>query len=292
MDIDAAVYSNVIQSIEVIKGGGDARCALSSAVSASTSTATHDLECRELLWKIAMSYTVGFLLTNLAFSMSTAAFAETIKSGEPVFVVALNLLLFQRVPRPAVLAALAIICVGVGVSCFGDYHFVANAFVCAVLSNICFGSRAVFTKQLFRLGEHSVLSSKGKSDDHAGLRLFTKVSELGMCMIIPVAMFMEGRALFSTVMGAGPDATDPATLTMCAGLMLLNGVCYACYNLMSFVVLGKTDVVTHAALNIFRRVFIIVSTSLFFGIQLTRLNVAGVLLAVFGAMAYSLAKGG
>jgi drug/metabolite transporter (DMT)-like permease len=111
-------------------------------------------------------------------------------------------------------------------------------------------------------------------------------------MIFPVAMLMEGRALFSTVMGAGPDATDPATLTLCAGLMLLNGVCYACYNLMSFVVLGKTDVVTHAALNILRRVFIIVSTSLFFGIQLTRLNVAGVLLAVLGAMAYSLVIGG
>ena len=37
-----------------------------------------------MLWKIAASYTMGFMLTNVAFSLSSAPFVETIKSSEPI----------------------------------------------------------------------------------------------------------------------------------------------------------------------------------------------------------------
>ena len=244
---------------------------------------------RSLLWQIATGYSAGFLLTNQAFSMSSVSFAETIKSGEPVCTVLLNILLFKRWPRRDALLALVVICIGVGTSCFGDANFVLPAFVCALMSNVCFGGRAVLSKELFQLDMYTN-ATKGKTDAHTGLRLFAKVSELGMCMIAPFALYVEGGTLFKTVMGPGEDAASSATLALCAGLIVVNGLSYATYNLMSFVVLGKTDVVTHAALNIFRRVVIIVATSILFGVTLTRLNVFGVGLAICGALAYAHAK--
>ena len=34
--------------------------------------------------RTALSYTCGFLFTNMAFGVVTASFAETVKSGEPI----------------------------------------------------------------------------------------------------------------------------------------------------------------------------------------------------------------
>ena len=50
---------------------------------------------------------------------------------------------------------------------------------------------------------------------------------------------------------------------------LFNGVNYALYNQMSFLVLGRSATSTHAVLNVFRRVVVIGLTSLYFRTGLT-----------------------
>jgi uncharacterized membrane protein (DUF373 family) len=55
-------------------------------------------------------------------------------------------------------------------------------------------------------------------------------------------------------------------------------------------VLGRTDLVTHAVLNVFRRVFIILFTSYYFALTLSTLNAFGVGLAVLGVLMFSYSK--
>ena len=249
-------------------------------------------ERRNQFLKIALCYTFGFLLTNQAFSISSVSFAETIKSSEPVFVVLLNIIMYNIWPPVDSLLALLLICVGVGTSCLGDYNFVFTAFVCATTSNLCFGGRAVLSKQYFKT---LPIDSKGKLEQFAGLKLFTKVSEVGFFVMLPLAVVTEGAMLHTALYGvASPDTASsvilPSTVMVCLMLMIVNGLSYACYNLMSFIVLGRTDVVTHAALNIFRRVVIIISTSFIFGVQLSVLNYIGVFVALVGGMLYARSK--
>lgn len=55
-------------------------------------------------------------------------------------------------------------------------------------------------------------------------------------------------------------------------------------------VLGRTDLVTHAVLNVFRRVFIILFTSYYFSVHLSTLNAFGVTMAVAGVLLFSYSK--
>ena len=61
---------------------------------------------------------------------------------------------------------------------------------------------------------------------------------------------------------------------------------YSIYNLTSFLVLSRTDLISHAVLNVFRRVVIIVFTSYYFSIVLLPLNIMGIAIAVFGVLLF------
>ena len=68
---------------------------------------------------------------------------------------------------------------------------------------------------------------------------------------------------------------------------LLNGLCYCIYNQTSFLVLSRVSFVTHATLNVMRRVVIICATSWFFATTITHTNFLGICLAI-GGFAYFL----
>jgi solute carrier family 35, member E1 len=75
-----------------------------------------------------------------------------------------------------------------------------------------------------------------------------------------------------------------------AGLVISNGLAYTCYNTMSFLVLTRTNMVTHAILNCMRRVFIIVFTCYYFDVKLSNTNLAGVGIAVAGVVFFGIFK--
>ncbi len=236
-----------------------------------------------LLWKIAVSFNLGFLLTNAAFSLSTVSFAETIKAGEPVCVVLLSRLFLSETPQTLTLLALLIIVIGVATSCIGDYHFVWFAFFLAIASNFCFAGRAVLSKKFFML-------YPGPMDEMRGLGLFTRISEMGCYMVMPIALIFEGRTLYSYLLGNGVNANNAintSSLAFVCMLFIINSLAYSTYNLTSFLVLARTDVITHAILNIFRRVVVILFSTFIFGLELSRLNTYGILLAITGGLIYS-----
>ena len=219
-------------------------------------------------------YTMGFLLTNLAFSLVGSHFAETVKASEPLTSVALSLAFYSEGASPLAYASLLPIVGGVAMSAFGELGGnILKGSLCAMGSNFCFSGRSVFTKRI--QSEH-----KGKLD---AISLFHWVSLIGfVCLCIPAALVMEFTQVKHLATGGGSTALFTT--------MALNGVCYASYNLLSFMVLERVPLMTHAVLNVTRRLVIIVCSVYYFDEKLTTLNMAGIATAVGGVGLFTYAK--
>lgn len=166
------------------------------------------------------------------------------------------------------------ICAGVGISCIDKATFQLGCFLFAAASNVCFSGRAVISKKMFS-------TFPGAIDE---LLLFAYISRIGLVILLPCAWYMEWDLIWALKI-------EP---TQWLGeyflLLVLNGVAYTAYNLLSFMVLSRTDLVTHAVLNVFRRVAIISFTTWFFSTRLSGLNVVGVVVAVIGVLLFALSK--
>lgn len=204
----------------------------------------------------------------------TASFAETIKSAEPLSSVFLGYFYFNEGNTLSTYLTLLPICMGVSISCMHDGSFGLLGFLCAATSNLCFSSRAVLTKHLFRVQKESITMDE--------VCLFTHISQIGLVVLIPMTFIMEGKQIYQFV------SNENAYSQIWELLLLLgvNGVFYSIYNLTSFLVLSRTDLISHAVLNVFRRVVIIVFTSYYFSIVLLPLNIMGIAIAVFGVLLF------
>lgn len=155
--------------------------------------------------------------------------------------------------------------------------FSVICFVCPVISNFCFSYRAVLAKQLS-------VQFPGEVDE---LTLFYHISTTGCALMLPLTIIMEGRGIFSLL-------TRHADSEMSGGMLLLllifNGITYCAYNVLSFFVLYRTDLIIHAILNVCRRMTIIVFTACFFQVHVTPLNALGVALALCGVLLFSMKK--
>ena len=232
--------------------------------------------------RVAASYTVGFALTNTAFSLASAPFVETVKALEPVSTAALARLRLGDRESIATYATLAPIVAGValatggGVADAGPDRSLALAVVLAC--NVCFSLRAVFAKELRRDAPAARAAA-------SGVALFHDVSRLGLPPLVLLAAAAERDALAAAL---APAARPGLLLARLA----VNGVAYAAYNLASFLVLARVATTTHAVLNVFRRVAVIAVTAAVFRVPVSPLNAAGVALAVAGVVAFAASRGG
>jgi drug/metabolite transporter (DMT)-like permease len=237
---------------------------------------------RWTVFAISTSYTFGFILTNSAFALVTAAFAETVKSTEPFTTVAIGLMLYRESVSWRTYFTLVPICFGVAFSCYNNDSFHALGFLLAFASNFCFSLRAVLAKRLNLIHNEHLDETQ----------LFFHISTQGLLYLLPITLIFERRALYDLffVRTLVLEGSSIGRFTGLVGLFMLNGLLFAVYNLVSYLVLRRTDLVTHSVLNAFRRVFIIMFTTLYFHLSLSAFNMIGVFVAVCGVIAFGLSK--
>ena len=239
---------------------------------------------RALVYANALAYTLGFVLTNAAFSLVNASFAETVKAGEPISSVALAAVWLREGTSYASYASLVPIVAGVALSSAGETAFHLGGFLCALGSNACFSVRALMTKKL------RAATARSPADALDDVSLFHHVSRLGLgCVLAPMLACSRAERAEALALARGAAAGDAAALELVA-LLLFNGVCYATYNQSSYMVLSRVTLVSHTVLNALRRVVIICFTASFFGVKMTRMNSAGVALAVGGVLLFGWAQ--
>ena len=89
--------------------------------------------------------------------------------------------------------------------------------------------------------------------------------------------------------GADGHAVKPQVLLL---IILVNTASHAAYNAISFAVLNRVSVSSHAVLNIVRRVFMIGGTALILGTPISTYNWLGIAVCVGGCLAFAKGKSG
>ena len=230
------------------------------------------------VYLVAASYTLGFLVTNAAISIAAPSFVETIKATEPLSTVAMARVILGDRERWFTLMALVPIVVGVAMACSGGSAFSTAGMLLAFASNLAFSGRAVLTKSLKR--DHPSVQVT-RSD----ACLFYHVCRCGLGLLIPFALLLDARPLLASFTSGVPGGAVRAGI-----LLALNGLAHALYNGVSFVVLAKVSITTHAVLNIVRRVLVIAIAASIFSTPISKFNWVGVSLAVLGVVAFAQSK--
>lgn len=96
---------------------------------------------------LAIVHTLGNLLTNVSLGMVAVSFTHTIKALEPLFSVLFSVLFLGDNPNPIVLLTLLPIMGGVIGASLTEVSFNWPGFVSAMMSNVTFQSRNVFSKK-------------------------------------------------------------------------------------------------------------------------------------------------
>lgn len=232
---------------------------------------------RSALGWLCAVYSLGFALTNGSFGAVNASFVDTVKAAEPISTVALAVLFLanERITPRVVLALLPIVC-GVGLSSMAEASASAVGLALALGSNCCFSARSIAAKLV---GKHT---RAGQMD---GANLFVHVNRIGLYLLLPAALALEGRRL-AWLAGALPAER----LLASARLFAFNGLMYYLNNQMNFLVLEQVDTLTHGIINCGRRVANIAFAILWFGNRVTPFNGAGICMAVAGGFLYVRAK--
>jgi len=244
-------------------------------------------DARDVIYKLAFTYTVGFVFVNSGYLAVNVSLAETLRSAEPLFSVFFAKLMLKDEPISTLtMLTLVPIVAGGVLSSGGDASFNMLGFVFVCISNICFALRSVFMKHLKPLYTGNAI------------QVFYELCKVGAVGVFFLAISFEILILvvgdeeqmkFALLPMLVAPGSRLATFDFLR-ILLVNGATYAAYNQMSFLVLSMVAMVTHAVGNSLRRVFTIVASVYIFGNPISNQNALGIVLAVGGVIAYSISK--
>jgi len=196
------------------------------------------------------------------------SFSHIVKACEPAFGALGSALVLGEVYSPGVYATLLPIISGVALSAVTQLQFSWPGFLFAMLSNVAFASRNIFSK--LTMGDFK------KDPTLTPRNIYGIMSVMALLIELPIALSIEGL---------------PALPSAQIGYLLAgSGVFYTLYNTVSFMALGKTGVVTHAVGNILKRASVIIVSIIVFRTPVKLLNGIGMCVALLGTCLYSLVK--
>eukprot|EP01023_Acetabularia_acetabulum_P051989 TRINITY_DN5760_c0_g2_i1.p1 TRINITY_DN5760_c0_g2~~TRINITY_DN5760_c0_g2_i1.p1 ORF type:complete len:437 (+),score=51.99 TRINITY_DN5760_c0_g2_i1:12-1322(+) len=223
----------------------------------------------------ATMHALGHVAANLSFAAVAISLTHTVKTLEPAFNVVLSkLILGQGTPLP-VAATLLPIMFGVAFASAAELSFNWIGFISAMISNLTFGFRAVWSKKA--MADIKDLSS-------TAIYAYTTLISVFICA--PGIYFFEGKTL-----KAGMDAaiTKVGAQTFYTSLLMV-GLLYHLYNQFAFNTLQRVSPVSHGVCNVVKRVVIIATSVIFFGNTLTMQTKIGTAVAIFGTYLYTQAQ--
>jgi solute carrier family 35 protein E1 len=267
------------------------------------------IEARYELNRLSLAYTLGFVFVNAGYIAVNVSLAETLRSAEPLFSVLFSKLWLhdEYVSLRTTLTLIPIVFGGI-LSSGGDRSFNWFGLVFVCLSNTCFALRSVFTKQLKRVHP---------SGD--AINVFYDITRIGLLWLIILALFWDGLMWVMVLDDCHHDQppcdnTDSnpkhlnvpflsssgpfmqlmihvnETTSYFIRIVFVNGLSYFLYNQMSFIVLSKVSVVSHAVGNSFRRVVTILASVWYFKNPINYQNALGITLAILGVVLYSISR--
>ena len=215
------------------------------------------------------------------FYIADASFVETLRAVEPLTTLILGGIFLQERSSTMTMSTLLPICGGVMLSCSNSADFSLTGCIAVLLSNLSFSGRAVFVRLIHQIDMHCM----------EPFNFFADLSMYGFLILLPITLVVEGRSAYTAFVTPTTAMLDTTGgILQLLPIVLLNIIMYTIYTVTSFSILQRTDLIIHAVVNGFRRVFSIILTALYFGVLLNTANLTGVLIAVVGVLLFAYFK--
>lgn len=228
--------------------------------------------------KIAACHGFGNLATVVALETGSISFLHVVKSAEPIFSAVLSIIFLNSKLSIAAYVSLIPIVVGVALASAKEMSFNWTCFGAAMISNLLYQSRMVFSKKSFASESEYPLSASNT---------FRLITILSFLQLLPVAIFLESnqlRASWTHLM------LHPAEANFVMINLIISGVSFYIYNEVSFWILDIVHPVTHAVGNTVKRIVLILVSILLYHTTVNSTGMMGAALAVAGSFAYALVQ--
>jgi len=270
---------------------------------------------KSALFTLAALHALGVYATNYGMQHLSAAFAHVVKATEPMTTVALAAVVLQERASAFMLASLCMMMAGLAVASWTAIDFTVLGLVVALLSNVAFSARNVYTKR-FMHGTHdqppsgdvaSAESTGPKSEpvlravpsSASPLQLYFSLCNLGTCLLVPVLLLDYVYHLHIPTASTYVDRTKYLSEDVFARTpshhalvlqMAASGLFHCLYNLCSFFILHQVSAVTHSLGNVFKRIVVWVALVIYFGTPTSAVHAVGILVTLCGLALHSRAK--
>jgi len=209
------------------------------------------------------------LLGLIALNYVAVSFTETIKSSAPAFTVIISRLLLGQITGLYVKLSLLPVMGGLAICSANELSFSLAGFTAALLTNISECAQNVYSKML--------ISGDAFKYSPAEMQFYTSVASLTVAL--PVTLLLIDPAVVTS--------TD-VRLSFC---LFLNGVFFHAQTLSAYYLMDYISPVTHSVANTGKRAFLIWSSVLLFGNEITFLSGLGTCIVILGVLLYNLAMG-
>lgn len=233
-----------------------------------------DLEFWKTLLPVAVAHTIGHVAATVSMSKVAVSFTHIIKSGEPAFSVLVSRFLLGETFPTAVYLSLIPIIGGCGLSALTELNFNWIGFSGAMISNVAFVFRNIFSKK----------GMKGKSV--SGMNYYACLSMLSLLILTPFAIAVEGPQMWALGFEKAVSQIGPQIVWW----MAAQSVFYHLYNQVSYMSLDEISPLTFSIGNTMKRISVIVSSIIIFRTPVQPVNALGAAIAILGTFLYSQAK--
>lgn len=233
-----------------------------------------DFEFWKTLFPVAVAHTIGHVAATVSMSKVAVSFTHIIKSGEPAFSVLVSkFLLGESFPLPVYLSLLPIIG-GCALSAATELNFNMTGFMGAMISNLAFVFRNIFSKK----------GMSGKSV--SGMNYYACLSMLSLLILTPFAIAVEGPQMWAAGWQNALAQIGPNFVWWVAA----QSIFYHLYNQVSYMSLDQISPLTFSIGNTMKRISVIVSSIIIFHTPVQPVNALGAAIAILGTFLYSQAK--
>lgn len=231
------------------------------------------------LRRIGVWHALGHLTTTMSLGAGPVSFTHIVKALEPLFSAVLSaLLLGQYLPVPVYVTLLPVVG-GVGYACLKERAFSWFAFAMAMMANVSFALRAIWSKT-------TMTSSASSSSQLTPLNTYALVTMAGLWTSIPLALLGEGRQILSSLQSA---LQQQSAGILVRGVFLSGLYLHLCNEVM-FLALGAVHPITLAVGNTIKRVFVMLASILVFRNVVTAQAAVGSTIGIGGVLLYSITK--
>lgn len=230
------------------------------------------------LWRIVIPlsivWTAGFVLFNASAAMMSPSLVSLVRCMEPLATVLMGLLMGERYAL-SVVATLIPICGGVALASFTGGIPSVSGVALAMMSNVCFCLRPVFTKQL-----------EAHSTKMDAVAQFFNVTLVATVLLPPFVLGFEGATAPSALRGLGVAGTLPLFVWH----VLVSSLFFFFYQFTQLKVMSQLSPLEFSVLTPIIKAFMIVACSLHFGDQFGLTSAIGIAISTTGGYLFTVAR--